>query len=142
MSHRSTAIIASSLGRTSSSLSPAGVDSTGLPATMISALICPSPGVAISSAMHDTGTWPRKAQLVHEAVFPDLGPEAPADDFVAEITRLCRGALRMYQDPAVREAIPGLMIDLLLRPRATPGSATRLPPAPHGRASAPTPSWR
>ena len=27
----------------------------------------------------------------------------------------------MYQDPAVREAIPGLMIDLLLRPRATPG---------------------
>lgn len=56
--------------------------------------------------------WTSKAQLVHEAVFPDLGPEAPADDFVAEITRLCRGALRMYQDPAVGEAIPGLMIDL------------------------------
>ena len=37
--------------------------------------------------------WSSKAQLVHEALFPDLGPEPPADDFVAEITRLCRGAL-------------------------------------------------
>ena len=56
--------------------------------------------------------WSSKAQLVHEALFPDLGPEAPEDDFVAEITRLCRGALRMYGDPAVREAIPGLLNDL------------------------------
>jgi hypothetical protein len=37
---------------------PAGVDNTGLPATVISALIWPSPGVAISSARQDTGTWP------------------------------------------------------------------------------------
>src|SRR6187200_1432991 len=37
--------------------------------------------------------WSSKTQLVHEALFPDLGPEPPADDFVAEITRLCRGAL-------------------------------------------------
>ena len=56
--------------------------------------------------------WSSKAQLVHEALFPDLGPEAPEDDFVAEITRLCRGALRMYSDTAVREAIPGLLNDL------------------------------
>ncbi len=56
--------------------------------------------------------WSSKAQLVHEALFPDLGPEAPADDFVAEITRLCRGALAMYGDPAVREALPGLLNDL------------------------------
>ncbi|MGX9788738.1 TetR/AcrR family transcriptional regulator [Mycobacterium sp. MMS18-G62] len=56
--------------------------------------------------------WSSKAQLVHEALFPDLGPEAPEDDFIAEITRLCRGALRMYGDPAVREAIPGLLNDL------------------------------
>ena len=34
--------------------------------------------------------WTSKAQLVHEAVFPDLGPPPPADDFIAEITRLCR----------------------------------------------------
>ena len=56
--------------------------------------------------------WSSKAQLVHEALFPDLGPEAPEDDFAAEITRLCRGALRMYGDAAVREAIPGLLNDL------------------------------
>ena len=56
--------------------------------------------------------WSSKAQLVHEALFPDLGPEPPEDDFVAEITRLCRGALRMYGDAAVRESIPGLLNDL------------------------------
>ena len=56
--------------------------------------------------------WKSKAQLVHEAVFPDLGPEPPEDDFVAEIARLCAGAVRMYRDPAVRESIPGLMVDL------------------------------
>ena len=56
--------------------------------------------------------WSSKAQLVHEALFPDLGPEPPEDDFVAEITRLCRGALQMYGDAAVRESIPGLLNDL------------------------------
>jgi AcrR family transcriptional regulator len=56
--------------------------------------------------------WSSKAQLVHEAVFPDLGPEPPRDDFEAEIARLCSGAVRMYRDPAVREAIPGLLADL------------------------------
>jgi AcrR family transcriptional regulator len=56
--------------------------------------------------------WSSKAQLVHEALFPNLGPEQPEDDFAAEIARLCRGALRMYGDPAVREAIPGLLNDL------------------------------
>jgi AcrR family transcriptional regulator len=56
--------------------------------------------------------WSSKAQLVHEALFPDLGPEPPEDEFAAEITRLCRGALRMYGDAAVREAIPGLLNDL------------------------------
>ena len=56
--------------------------------------------------------WSSKAQLVHEALFPDLGPEPPEDDFAAEITRLCRGALQMYGDAAVRESIPGLLNDL------------------------------
>lgn len=56
--------------------------------------------------------WESKAHLVHEAVFPDLGPDSPRDDFTAEITRLCHGAIRMYSDPAVREAIPGLLTDL------------------------------
>lgn len=56
--------------------------------------------------------WASKAELVHEALFPDLGSEAPAGDLPAEIARLCHGALRMYGDPAVREAIPGLLNDL------------------------------
>ncbi|AGB20493.1 transcriptional regulator [Mycobacterium sp. JS623] len=56
--------------------------------------------------------WNSKAQLVHEALFPDLGPEPAEDDFVAEISRLCRGALKMYGDAAVRESIPGLLNDL------------------------------
>jgi AcrR family transcriptional regulator len=56
--------------------------------------------------------WISKAHLVHEAAFPDVGPDAPADDFVAEITRLCHGAIRMYGDPVVRESIPGLLVDL------------------------------
>ena len=56
--------------------------------------------------------WASKAHLVHEAAFPDLGPDEPLDDFTAEITRLCHGAIRMYGDPAVREAIPGLLTDL------------------------------
>jgi AcrR family transcriptional regulator len=56
--------------------------------------------------------WSSKAQLVHEAVFPDLGPQPAEADFAAELTRLCTGAVRMYRDPAVREAIPGLMVDL------------------------------
>jgi AcrR family transcriptional regulator len=56
--------------------------------------------------------WSSKAQLVHEALFPDLGPEPPEDDFAAEVVRLCRGALQMYGDAAVRESIPGLLNDL------------------------------
>jgi AcrR family transcriptional regulator len=56
--------------------------------------------------------WSSKAQLVHEAVFPDLGPEPAQDDITAEIARLCTGAVHMYGDPAVREAIPGLLADL------------------------------
>lgn len=56
--------------------------------------------------------WASKAQLVHEAAFPDVGTGVPEDDFVAEITRLCHGAIAMYGDPVVRESIPGLLVDL------------------------------
>lgn len=56
--------------------------------------------------------WTSKAHLVHEAAFPDLGQESPAGEFDAEIARLCHGAVRMYGDPVVREAIPGLLADL------------------------------
>ncbi|BBY27247.1 TetR/AcrR family transcriptional regulator [Mycolicibacterium sediminis] len=61
--------------------------------------------------------WASKAQLVHEAAFPDLGSEPAEDDLAAEIVRLCRGAIRMYRDPVVREAIPGVLVDLRADPR-------------------------
>ncbi len=48
----------SSAGSAASSLAESGAESTGLPAIVISALIWPSPGVAISSARHEIGTWP------------------------------------------------------------------------------------
>lgn len=60
--------------------------------------------------------WRSKAHLVHEAAFPDLGPERREDDVATEIVRLCRGALAMYADPVVREAVPGLLHDLRLQP--------------------------
>src|SRR3954470_22433596 len=101
--------------------------------------------------------WGSKAQLVHEALFPDLGPEPPEDDFFAKIPRLCRGALRMYGDAAVRESIPGLLNDLrsdrrmrrvlsdrleATAPSHLPtGSVRRSPTAPRGPTSARTPSW-
>ncbi|MDV3126247.1 TetR/AcrR family transcriptional regulator [Mycobacterium sp. 21AC1] len=56
--------------------------------------------------------WQSKAHLVHAAMFPDLGADSPHDDFTDEIARLCRGALRMYSHPVVREAIPGLLHDV------------------------------
>ncbi|CAN3129399.1 TetR/AcrR family transcriptional regulator [Mycobacterium sp. smrl_JER01] len=60
--------------------------------------------------------WRSKAHLVHEAAFPDLGPARREDDVATEIVRLCRGALAMYADPVVSEAVPGLLHDLRLQP--------------------------
>ncbi|MNF98179.1 hypothetical protein D3C84_810330 [compost metagenome] len=48
----------SSPSRACSSCRPLGVDSTGLPATVTSARIWPSPSVSISSARADTGNSP------------------------------------------------------------------------------------
>jgi AcrR family transcriptional regulator len=60
--------------------------------------------------------WRTKAHLIHEAAFPDLGTAPLEDDLSAEIIRLCRGALIMYADPVVREAVPGLLHDLRAEP--------------------------
>ncbi|MDT5286478.1 MAG: hypothetical protein QOG79_3609 [Mycobacterium sp.] len=80
--------------------------------------------------------WTSKAHLVHEAAFPDLGPEAPADEFVAEITRLCHGAIRMYGDPVVRESIPGLLVDLRSDRRSRRVLSDRLEAAARSRLAA------
>lgn len=80
--------------------------------------------------------WRSKAELVHEALFPDLGPERPEDDFAAEIVRLCRGAMRMYGDAAVREAIPGLLNDLRADRRSRRVLSDRLEAAARGELAA------
>lgn len=80
--------------------------------------------------------WTSKAQLVHEAAFPDVGPGVPADDFVAEITRLCHGAIAMYGDPVVRESIPGLLVDLRSDRRMRRVLSDRLEATVRGRLAA------
>ena len=80
--------------------------------------------------------WKSKALLVHEAVFPDLDPAAPHDDIAREITRLCRGAFLMYCDPAVRESIPGLLVDLRADPDIRRLMAERLDAAARGQLAA------
>ena len=57
--YRSTLTMNSSVASAASSRSLFGVDSTGLPATVISARTWPSPGVSISSASVATGSSPR-----------------------------------------------------------------------------------
>jgi hypothetical protein len=54
----STETMKSSSGSAASSRSASGALSTGLPAITISARVWPGPGVAISSARQETGTWP------------------------------------------------------------------------------------
>ena len=80
--------------------------------------------------------WTSKAHLVHEAAFPDVGPDVPTDDFVAEITRLCHGAIAMYGDPVVRESIPGLLVDLRSDRRMRRVLSDRLEAAVRGRLAA------
>jgi hypothetical protein len=46
-------------GSAASSLEASGAEITGLPAIVISARMRPSPGVVISSARQDMGTWPK-----------------------------------------------------------------------------------
>ena len=54
--------------------------------------------------------WSSKAQLVHEALFPDLGPEPPEDDFVAEIEEFAhprkRRGFLVIQDLKIEFVLP------------------------------------
>ena len=85
----------------SASRSPFGVDSTGLPATVNSARIWPSPGVSISSARHAAGSS------------PNTSPRPRTRDGPA-VRRRCRGrgpgAPVVFDEPAagvVNIAPPG-----------------------------------
>jgi AcrR family transcriptional regulator len=62
--------------------------------------------------------WPSKAHLVHEAVFPPMElPEPGGDATLAdEIVAIVRGAVEVFADPAVRAAVPGLMMEMRADP--------------------------
>ena len=73
------------------------MDSTGLPATVNRARIWPSPGVAISSARHDTGTWPStsgapRTRVVHR---PKLGAPPSSPGMGRSVTGQAAGRANM-----------------------------------------------
>jgi AcrR family transcriptional regulator len=57
--------------------------------------------------------WSNKAELIEEAVFPSglLAPEAITGDVITDLKPYCRQILEYLSDPAVRAAIPGLLVE-------------------------------
>lgn len=78
--------------------------------------------------------WPSKAHIVHEAVFvgADAEDARPAADFADEVRGMVRGAVRMFAEPATREAIPGLMTEIRADPALQRILAARLETAARG----------
>lgn len=72
--------------------------------------------------------WPSKAHLVHEAVFPPAAlPEPSAEATLAdEIGMIVRGTVELFADPAVRSAVPGLMMEMRADPALQEVLAERL----------------
>lgn len=58
--------------------------------------------------------WPSKAHVVYDAVFPADAPHIEVDAMSAssEITGAMRGIVRAIAEPAAREAMPGLLLDM------------------------------
>jgi AcrR family transcriptional regulator len=62
--------------------------------------------------------WPSLAHLVHEAVFPPMELPAPRADatLADEIAAIVRGTVALFAAPAVRAAVPGLMMEMRADP--------------------------
>ena len=62
--------------------------------------------------------WPSKVHLVHEAAFPaDLGSGEPSTgELRTDVVALVRAGARLFSDPVVRAALPGLIGDLAQHP--------------------------
>ena len=62
--------------------------------------------------------WSTKAQLVHEAAFPDEGEQFVPDtgDLRQDLTSMVRGAVELFARPVVRAAVPGLLAELAADP--------------------------
>jgi AcrR family transcriptional regulator len=57
--------------------------------------------------------WSSKAELIEEAVFPSglLAPEAITGDVITDLQPYCAQILTYLSDPAIRAAIPGLLVE-------------------------------
>ena len=57
--------------------------------------------------------WSSKAQLIEEAVFPSglLAPEATGGDVITRLQPYCQQILEYLSEPAIRAAIPGLLVE-------------------------------
>jgi AcrR family transcriptional regulator len=57
--------------------------------------------------------WSSKAELIEEAVFPRglLAPEAITCDVITDLQPYCQQILEYLSDPAIRAAIPGLLVE-------------------------------
>jgi AcrR family transcriptional regulator len=57
--------------------------------------------------------WSNKAELIEEAVFPSglLAPEAITGDVITDLQPYCLQILEYLSDPAIRAAIPGLLVE-------------------------------
>jgi AcrR family transcriptional regulator len=57
--------------------------------------------------------WSSKAELIEEAVFPSglLAPQAITGDVITDLQPYCRQILEYLADPAIRAAIPGLLVE-------------------------------
>lgn len=61
--------------------------------------------------------WPSKAHLVHEAVFPPMELPTMGEDSLADTVRtIVHGAVRVFAEPVVRAAVPGLMMEMRADP--------------------------
>src|SRR3954471_14195555 len=56
--------------------------------------------------------WSSKAELIEEAVFPSglLAPEELTGDVITDLQPYCERILTYLADPAIRAAIPGLLV--------------------------------
>jgi AcrR family transcriptional regulator len=74
--------------------------------------------------------WPSKAQLVHEAVFPDIPagelPIPHGPDFAADVTTMLQQAISYLSRPEVLAAAPGLMAEFKTDPELRGLMAARL----------------
>jgi AcrR family transcriptional regulator len=57
--------------------------------------------------------WSSKAELIEEAIFPVvlLAPDALAGDLITDLEPYCRVILRYLCQPAIRAALPGLLVE-------------------------------